>query len=278
MHATQIELVEFTKDHLDGALALSRQAKWPHRREDWTMVLDLSTGVVALDRGRVVGTTLVTQFGQRAASINMVIVDEAMRGRGIGRRLMDFALQQSDGLECRLVATQDGLPLYEKLGFRVTGKVKQYQGIATGTSPNPDVSWATGDDAMEFVRMDQVASGLDRTRLMTFLGRNARIAVLRREGRMIGFAALRTFGRGEVIGPVVAMNVEDACQLLAFLFAERAGTFLRVDIPEAAGLAPWLNEHGLAQVGGGIAMRRGAAILDHMSAFHTFALASQALG
>ena len=69
---------------------LSRQAGWPHRLEDWQMALALSGGIVALDAdGRVVGTVLVTPFRADCATINMVIVDEAMRGRGLGRKLMD---------------------------------------------------------------------------------------------------------------------------------------------------------------------------------------------
>jgi predicted N-acetyltransferase YhbS len=278
MQASQIELVEFTPDHLDGAHALSRQAKWPHRREDWAMVLGLSTGVVALETDRVVGTTLVTQFGEQAASINMVIVDEAMRGRGIGQRLLDFALQESTGRECRLVATLEGLPLYEKLGFRETGKIVQHQGMVTATSCSDEVDWAVGDEIAELVALDQAALGLDRSNLIAVLAKQGSIAILRRHGRIIGFAVLRAFGRGDLAGPVVAATADDARRLLTFLFAARPGAFLRVDTPEASGLGQWLAAHGLAHVGGGIAMRRGGAISSETSSFHTFALASQALG
>jgi predicted N-acetyltransferase YhbS len=278
MHATQIELVEFTSDHLDGALALSRQAKWPHRREDWAMVLGLSTGVVALEGDRVVGTTLVTQFGKQAVSINMVIVDEAMRGRGIGKRLLDFALQESADRECRLVATLEGLPLYEKLGFRETGKIVQHQGTATAISCSDDVNWAVGDEIAELVAMDLAASGLDRNKLIAILAKQGCIAILRRHGQIVGFAVLRAFGRGDVAGPVVAATADDARHLLTFLFAARPGAFLRVDTPEASGLGPWLATRGLGHVGGGIAMCRGGAVSNETPSFHTFALASQALG
>ena len=94
----------------------------------------------------------------------------------------------------------------------------------------------------------------------------------------VDHAALRAFGRGEVIGPVVAENVEIAKDLIAFVISERAGEFLRLDTTVDTGLAPWLAEHGLAHVGGGIAMRRPKADISADKQFKTFALTSQALG
>jgi predicted N-acetyltransferase YhbS len=279
MLTTSIELVDFTREHLDGALLLSRQAGWPHRREDWAMMLTISGGVVALDGDRVVGTALVTRYGRATAAINMVIVDTATRGHGIGRRLMDFALQASEGRDCRLTATQDGLPLYEKLGFRACGEILQHQGIAREAAiARPGVDWATADDIAAIAKLDQAAFGADRGALMALLCEQGRFAVLRQEGRPSGFAAIRSFGRGEVVGPVVAATGNDARMLISFLCAARPGAFLRVDTPRTSGLAAWLAEQGLAHVGSGIAMRRGAHASGQAAGVQTFALASQALG
>ncbi len=58
MQVGDIETRAFRRgEHLDGAVRLSREAGWPHRLEDWQVVLDVSKGVVALDEtGKVVGT------------------------------------------------------------------------------------------------------------------------------------------------------------------------------------------------------------------------------
>lgn len=282
MLASQIDLVEFTPDHLEGALALSRQAQWPHRIEDWAMGLALSKGVAAVHQGRVVGTAMATLYGDDVATINMVIVDETMRGLGIGKRLMDFALDAARGRECRLVATQDGLPLYEKLGFRETHRIVQHQGQLSSIQPSEAVEWAGTQDLTECLSLDRAACGMDRRSLFGYLSEHGQFAVIRREGRIFGFGAIRHFGRGEVAGPVVAENAADAKMLLTFLFAGKDGQFLRVDTSEQTGLAPWLKELGLSHVGGGIAMVRGAKPPENTTAQtlvpHTFALASQALG
>lgn len=278
MSASHIDLVELTTAHLQGALVLSQQAQWPHRIEDWMMVHSLSRGVAAVKDGRVVGTAMATLYGTDAATINMVIVDEAMRGLGIGKRLMDFTLEASQGRECRLVATQDGLPLYEKLGFRETGRILQHQGNVHAVEEPAGVTWAQDSDVADCCALDKAACGMDRSNLIGWLASNGRIAVLRQDDHITGFGIIRAFGRGEVIGPVVAENSADARKILSFFFCQHTGNFLRVDTTHASGIAPWLNDVGLAHVGGGIAMAKNAHPVDNTSAPQTFALASQALG
>lgn len=279
MQASQVDLVTFGPEHLGAAINLSRQAGWPHRPEDWAMVLSLSSGVVALeDKGRVVGTVLVTPYGDNCATINMVIVDEAMRGRGLGRKLMDCAMTIAGNRPLRLVATSDGLPLYEKLGFRETGSVLQYQGSVPAIDRPDGVVPANQDDLADIVALDRAAFGAERRSLLEFIAKVGQFAVIRQAGEVRGFAALRTFGRGEVIGPVAAAHASDARALISFFIASRPGAFLRIDTTADAGLAPWLAERGFAHAGGGIAMAKPQ--IHHLAdrAAATFALANQALG
>ncbi|WP_234818623.1 GNAT family N-acetyltransferase [Sinorhizobium fredii] len=60
----------------------------------------------------------MTPFGDTCSAINMIIVDESQRGRGLGRQLTSAVMELAGDRECRLTATSDGLPLYEKLGVR----------------------------------------------------------------------------------------------------------------------------------------------------------------
>jgi predicted GNAT family acetyltransferase len=242
------------------------------------MMLELSAGVVAEKDGCVVGTALATRYGDDSATINMVIVDEAMQGKGVGRRLMDAAFALTAERTVRLVATREGLPLYQKLGFVPRGTVRQYQGVPETTPPKPaHVAFEDAPDIAALTGLDAAAYGADRSIMMTYLNGVARFATTRRAGRVAGFAALRAFGRGEVIGPVVAENADDARDLIAFCVASRPGVFQRVDTTEDTGLSPWLAEIGLAHVGGGVAMLRGEENRVP-AAVRPFALANQALG
>lgn len=276
MHMTQLDIVPFGTEHLEGALALSRQAGWPHRLEDWETALAMSTGVVVLENEKVVGTTLTTLFGG-CATINMVIVAEAIRGRGLGRRLMEAGLDGAHGVPCRLVATQEGLPLYEKMGFRQVGDILQCQGICAAVEAPIDVEWMQSGDLPQIAALDRAAFGDDRSKLIFYMKDIGRFAVIRRDGHVAGFSATRPFGRGEVIGPVVAENADDAKKLILFQIAARGDRFLRIDTPKDLGLSQWLAERGLIHVGGATAMQRGGQV-NPSPRVKTFALANQAFG
>ena len=262
----------FTKAHLPGALVLSRQVGWPHRLEDWEMNLALSQGVVALDGSRVAGTTLCTRFGD-VALLNMIIVDGAMRGRGLGRMLMAAAMELAAGCEMRLVATPEGQPLYEKLGFQATGRILQHQGIPQGGAPALPVHESCVQDVAELARMDLAASGLERSAMIARIAETG--TILRADQ---GFALLRAFGRGHVLGPVVAHDPATARALIDEGAHRMAGQFLRIDLPEGAGLSDHVASLGLAHTGGGTAMIRPPCGPAASGEFTTFALASQALG
>jgi GNAT superfamily N-acetyltransferase len=278
MTAEQISLEAMEIEHLDGAILLSREAGWPHRREDWELVLSVSEGIVALQDGRVVATTIMTPFGSDAAAINMVIVSSAMRGCGLGRRLMDAALEKTGTRSCRLVATKEGLPLYEKLGFVAVGEIIQHQGKALKVATPATVSWARDNDYERICSLDRAACCLDRSKLMSILRQAARFAVIRERGEVKAFAGVRAFGRGLVIGPVVASSSQQAKDLIQFMLAHHEGDFVRLDTELSTGLGPWLVERGLAHVGGGIPMQRGPKVERAEAPYRTYALVNQALG
>jgi len=280
MTESTISLTTFRPEHLDGALRLSRQANWPHRLEDWQLALGLSSGLVALgaDSATVLGTILITPYKQDLATINMVIVDETARGRGLGRQLMEAAIALAGSRTLRLVATSEGLPLYQKLGFCPTGTIVQHQGPLLQVMPPGNVRPAEPLDMLEIIELDRRAFGGNREDLLLTLAKAGSLAVLANGLGVTGFAALRCFGRGEVIGPVVAANVDDAQSLLAYFMAGREGRFVRVDTAEAYRLGPWLIGKGLVRVDEGIAMQRPAAERSAGTSPTTFALASQAFG
>jgi GNAT superfamily N-acetyltransferase len=280
MTARQIMFEAMTPEHLDGAVELSRSVGWPHRREDWELVQSLSQGIVAREEGRVVATTLMTPYGEDAATINMVIVDATMRGRGLGQKLMEAALVRAGERICYLVATQEGLPLYQKLGFVVTGKIAQHQGEALPVNAPDNVSWSEAGDHARLVILDHAAFGHDRSALMQLLRERANFAVIRDGSDIQAFAAIRPFGRGLVIGPVVARNGTEAKALIDFLLAHHTGMFVRIDTDTSTNLSEWLTGRGLAHVGGGITMRcTTVAQNENRTAHHrTYALVNQALG
>jgi predicted N-acetyltransferase YhbS len=279
MQQGEIAIQAFGPDHIEGAVALSRQENWPHRPQDWQMALQLSRGAVALDdRGRVTGTILVTPYGMDCAMINMVIVHRNARGMGLGRRLMEQAFVLAEDRPLRLVATADGMPLYQKLGFAPSGTILQHQGSVAPLGARDGVEAASADDLPEIKVLDRDAYGADREALIDALAERGQFAVIRRNGAIEAYAAIRPFGRGEVIGPVIAGSAEEAKALIGFFAASRPGAFLRVDTDSRTGIAGWLTEIGLGHVGGGVAMDRSSGTAAAKARPKVYALANQALG
>lgn len=272
MSAAEPPLVAFAPSHLEGALRLSQEAGWPHRLDDWALVAAVSQGVAVLDGDRVAATGLCTLYGEHAR-FSMVLVGKSLRGRGIGRQVMAALAGLAGNRSVSLVATADGKPLYERLGFRPTGAIVQYQGLVrspTGTVGSVHVAEPGAADAIAAI--DRRATGMDRSALMRCLA--DRGTVLLAEG---GFAVLRDFGRGRVLGPLIARDESTAGSLIAAAARQSEGQLLRIDTPCGARLGPQLETLGLSPAGGGTAMRKGPppAAPD---GFSIYALASQALG
>ena len=265
-------------EHLPGAVRLSADAGWPHREEDWRLILDTSHGFVAVQEGEVVATALATPFGN-AAMVNMVIVDASLRRKGIARAMMERVMAVADPASWHLVATDAGLPLYEAFGFSRTGKIVRYQGNVADVRSSGDACWGSSSDLAAVIRLDKAASGMDRAAMYSALSKVARIAVLRRSDGIVGHAFVRDFGRGRVVGPVVASSVGAAQSLISFIMSEDAGALLRVDTGVHTGLGAWLERNGLsADAAGGIVMQAGTVASGPTGPVSVFALAAQALG
>lgn len=241
---------------------LSRRVGWPHRREDWEFVIGLGHGVVGEWNGKLVATGLWWPYGESHATVGMIIVAPEEQGAGIGKRLMQALLGQAEGRSLMLNATVAGEPLYARLGFRPCGGVSQYHGLVRAVAP-PELG--AGErlrpggpaDLATLERLDREASGLERGPVLAALLQCGECLVLERAGQPVGFSILRAFGRGQVIGPVVAADETDARTVSACWLHGRAGEFIRADLQLGSGLSDWLVQHGLAPAGDVTAMVRG---------------------
>jgi GNAT superfamily N-acetyltransferase len=273
---------KFGRADVAAAHRLSMAVGWPHRLEDWKFVQRLGTGHVALDGGAVVGTVLTWKHDARNASLGMVIVDPEYQGRGIGRALMRLALRDVTGRSVMLNATPVGQPLYEKLGFKAFDAVEQHQGIAARVPvlplpPGERLRPVGESDAATLGALATRAAGMSRTRVLARLLEAGQGIVLARSGEAIGFAIFRRFGRGYVIGPVVAPDRARAQALISHWVAMHPGKFVRIDVPASSGLGPWLDSIGLAGVDTVVTMVKGRAP-KRGEGLGAFALVSQALG
>jgi GNAT superfamily N-acetyltransferase len=266
---------------LDQATALSAALNWPYRPEDWKFAHALGEGLALHQDDRLIGTGMRWNYGPDFATIGMIIVDSAFRGQGLGARLVDGLLHDVGQRSVVLNATLDGLPLYRRRDFIGFGQICQHQGIAGPVSLSASshrIEPANEGDWPALVKRDRLATGMPRDHLLAALADCGDISVLRGEdGSLLGYAVCREFGRGHVVGPVVARDSDRAMALLGYAMRDLAGSFVRVDTSARSGLGGWLEEHGLLKVDTVEAMVRGTLPTTHSNSV-VFALCSQSLG
>lgn len=279
--AGSLTLRPMTGPDIGTATALSREQAWPHREEDWALFLEAGEGIVAEQAGRVLGTVMAWRYGEDFATVGMVIVASDVQGQGLGRKLMEAMLDRLAGRTVVLNATAAGLPLYEKLGFVETGVIHQHQAIAPGVAVAEGISGGRvrtmGQSDNGLGDLYSRASGMDRTALFERLAANAHTVVLTRDHQTVGFAQVRRFGRGWLVGPVVAPDPGGAKALILNGLRTHAGTFCRLDVTGDSGLSEWLEEIGLPRVDSVKTMVRGRSP-NPDPGISVRAIAAQALG
>jgi GNAT superfamily N-acetyltransferase len=277
-----VALRRLAEADLPAASALTGSFRWPHRLADWAFMFGLGEGVAAEADGRLVATGMLWRFGADRAAVGMIGVAPELQGRGIGRTVMARLLEMAGDRAIGLYATPEGEPLYSGLGFAALGRARQLHGAVSQSAlqPLPD-----GDrlrpigrsDAEALAALDRQAGGQEREALIQALLQAGTTVVLDRGGRPVGFAVQRRFGRGQVVGPVVAPDPAGAKALISHFLNSDPGQFVRLDVPDDGGLADWLASLGLADAGPAIHMVRGSAP-EPAGPARRFGLVSQAFG
>ncbi len=279
----ELTIRPMTEADITQAHQLSVGVSWPHRPEDWRFVLEVGHGFVACDAiDRALASAMWWPYGPRFATIGMVITSPRLQMQGAGRRLMDTIFEEAGPRDLRLNATRAGYRLYRSLDFQPIGRIFQHQGRAqapAGAAPDDfTVRPATTADGDAIAQLDADAYGADRSRVIAALMKLATGTVIEQDGRIAGFALCRRFGRGHVVGPIVAESDEAAIALLRPHVIAHDGQFLRVDTAQEQGsFGGFLEECGMTVYDTVTTMVRGHNHGPRGEA-RTFGLVTQALG
>ncbi len=284
----------FSLNDLTDLRRLSLGEDWPHSIEDWQTII--SSGEVFGHRdatGRILSSAAVIPYGPpgapQLAALGMVIVDSTARRRGLGRALVQEAIgwagARTPAVPLSLIATQVGLPLYEKLGFRTVEMLHKFVRPAGAKDlPEPlqlmgrEVRELAGDDLERLVALDTAAFGCLRQGFLEQRSRQAQTGrLLLQDGLAVGYGLLVRQGPLSVLGPLVAPDDEAALAILTGLMAGANGPF-RIDLPaRQRKLFPALEAMGFTEDDVPPIMLRGTDSLPGEQR-HYYAIAAQAFG
>lgn len=233
-----IVIREYNSSDLHFGMQLKTAAGWNQTDADWRRAFELEPHgcFVAEYEGRVAGTTTVCVFGD-VAWIALVLVDESLRGKGIGKALMTHAIEYADGRGVRgirLDATALGRPLYEKLGFSWEFTLARYVGTlpSPNSQPTQSIRICSQSDLDAICRLDHEVTLTDRQKLLASLleERPNDARAIEQNGLLTGFLMTRVGSRATQIGPCIARD-ESGAALLSDAFQRYAGLPIYIDVP-----------------------------------------------
>ncbi|TQS70767.1 GNAT family N-acetyltransferase [Rhodobacteraceae bacterium] len=237
----QIDAYQARIEKLDASMTarlheLTVGVFWPHRAADLDLMLELGTGYVALDEiDRPLSSAMSCRVGDDYAMLGMMVTTPRLQAQGTGRRLLRRVMADCLGRDLRLSATRSGYRLYQDAGFVPVGLIYQHQGVVRpihAPAPMSGLEIRPFDphtDLAALRALDTHAYGAARDVMMdAFLARSETV-VAWRDGAMAGFGSMRNFGKGKVIGPLVAEQDEMAMHLAAHFLMQNAGQFIRLD-------------------------------------------------
>lgn len=250
---------------LTACADLSEDRGWPREEHKWGFLLTAGKGYGIDDPGGgLVAACTVTAYGPQErpalAAIGMVLVAERHARQGVGRRLMRHVVSGLGTVPLTLHATPYGRPLYEELGFKVTGGAEMVRGrfVPGGPEPKAVTRAATAEDLTAILRLDEEVFGADRTHIVTRLPAFAdQLRVAEEDGRITGYAAAWPNKDTHVVGPLIARDTETAKALIGSL-AARTDRPLRTDIDvRHEELLAWVKERGLSAIAPNAVMTYG---------------------
>jgi GNAT superfamily N-acetyltransferase len=198
-------------DDLAAADQLRADLGWNQTILDWQRLLTLSPEgcFVAEQNARIVGTCTTLTYGNALAWIGMMMVHPASRGQGIGKALLQHAVDRlrQCGVRCiKLDATPMGKPLYARIGFVPEWTLTrwEHQGPPLGIEPTPDFIHAPAEkDWRGILALDTRSCGVHRGPLLRSLAADSRrLLVYENGGSILGFGMLRTGARADYLGPM----------------------------------------------------------------------------
>lgn len=223
---------------------------WNQLRDDWERFLawEPEGCFLAEYDGRPCGTTTTISYGDRFGWIGMVAVHREFRRRGIGRSLLNAALQYLDGrVNCvKLDATPMGRPLYQTLGFVDEYPLERWEGVAAAR-PTDGARPLSAELLDATCVLDEGIFGADRSRVLRRYYADEAVGkwVALKDGELRGYVMIRPGASAWYAGPFVASDPLWAERLLRAALNHVAGDPVYVDLvgvnPHVARI---LGEHG----------------------------------
>ncbi|MCY8520121.1 GNAT family N-acetyltransferase [Bacillus atrophaeus] len=236
MPMSDAALSVLTKKDVPGLSALCRHAGWPgyDERELGLLLQNGRLFGYKNSKGTLLSCSGIFPYGS-FASLGLVIVQKEFRGAGLGKKMVETCIVElNDTIPIMLVATEQGLPLYQKAGFQQISSIYKY--VCDGFLPHTadsdiDIAPFQPKDFQALTKTDRAAFGTGRERLLQQLisGCLECTVAKNKDGSIVGYGLSRQTPDSLRIGPLIAPSRECAALLINELAYGKQGR-IRIDI------------------------------------------------
>jgi predicted N-acetyltransferase YhbS len=213
-------------DDIPAAMRLVETAGWNQTHQDWLRILSETPTCCfkAVEGSRLAGTVTATTYGTSLGWIGMMLVDPALRRRGIGSDLMRQVITSLKALPVKSIcldATPMGQPVYERLGFKTLytfyrwRKVFSKAAIENHRIPNIDIPALTQADLeAPQLQLDRQVFGYDRRLWLKRLQADSKLIISDQS-----FGMIRQGRIADYLGPLIANELLQAERIIRELLA-----------------------------------------------------------
>ncbi|MBO8171514.1 MAG: GNAT family N-acetyltransferase [Bacillaceae bacterium] len=255
---THFQIHTLHQEDIKGLIELSASVGWDYDEAEIKTVMSAGTSYGHKnEQGQIISSAAIIPYGQKLASIGMVIVDQRYRGHGLGSALTRTCIEAvPEDITIMLIATPEGKPLYEKLGFHTVSCVhkilsEDYVPFYTHRKNGEyTLSPLTDDHLDRIVELDRSAVGANRSAFLKLRIRQADrgIVVTDRTGIAVGYGLSIKGPVNTILGPIVAINQDVATSIIDHLATNSRGK-LRIDVPdEQYPILTFLEDRGFNKV------------------------------
>ncbi|WP_415645905.1 GNAT family N-acetyltransferase [Stackebrandtia soli] len=210
---------------IDECRDLAESRHWDREERKWDLLFAVGEVYGIRDQdGELATAAVLARNGATTATIGMVLTAERYERRGLGAATVRHLVSVADSAVLTMYATENGRPLYERLGFVADGVNTSYRGTVTAETSTGRSRPAEPADLPGIRAVDAHAHGADRSKVLNRLPRFcSHLRVLDDHGAVTGYAGAWPNDTTTVVGPVIAANEDDALALVTDLVADIDG-------------------------------------------------------
>ncbi|MBI6864660.1 GNAT family N-acetyltransferase [Lysinibacillus fusiformis] len=282
----ELKLVEFDKYDVLGLVELSTSVGWDY--DEYEVRTAMASGKIYGHKntvGKIVSSAAIIPYDTNLTSIGMVIVNEDYRGLGLGKKATQKCIDSvSQNTSIMLISTEDGKPLYERLGFSTVDSVHKYLSdnyIPTNLFNYPQITLERykEEEIHKIIELDSAAFGDKRGELLLNRINQSKqcLVVKNQNGKIIGFGLSILGPENLLIGPIVAPNSQTAALIIDGLVINHQGK-IRIDVPSSNDeLMLFLEKSGFIKVSNPPIMIKNSIKMPYRNK-ELFAIAAQIFG